>query len=499
MIPQTTSTFQLRDGVAVHRRDPGEGVEIVVDQRLAGDRDHPAIGLDLVALLALAQRAALELAALAHFQQLRRLAELHPVHRLEVGGQHLATEQHEGAWIGIIGLPKGLVGHRRQDLGEVRSRVQGPRGYLIARQAARIHARIPEAFPGQFHERHAAILAGGIFQREQRRAVAVQQRIRHGVAAGDLIIAAAQRDRHLAEGAGFFGLGGNLIEDQTAGLINVGSAFHQILGKAALEVQATGQIVDRGDAIALAFPGAGCDSFGIGCSSGVGFLGLGLGPGFNCGTLRIGCSRFRFGHCGVLDFNRLGWLLCLGFGVARRVIGFVRHRDGSCGWGWDVPAMKDAVVKRGLGAKACGGVRANGHGGHLEGRPVDRTPKLAGRLGFGDLKAVDLVADGDGADMARLDVAPDRLNIGALRNPDLSNATTVFDTGGPRDDRTDHGIQRVDLVHLQKRRARVQTIQPHMGRVEAELLVIGLAEQGGPADPGPSRPDHLDGAGVGIG
>ena len=156
--------LQLGDGVAVHRRDAGEGVEIIIDQRLPGDRDHPAIGLDLVALLALAERAALELAAFADLQQLRGFAELDPVHRLEVGGEHLTAEQHEGAGIGIVGLPQGLVGDRRQDLREVRGRMQRPRRHLVARQAARVDPGIAEAFAGQFHERHAAILAGGIFQ-----------------------------------------------------------------------------------------------------------------------------------------------------------------------------------------------------------------------------------------------------------------------------------------------------------------------------------------------
>ena len=73
-----------------------DSIKIVVDQRLAGDRDHPAIGFDLVALFALTERPALELAALADLQQLRRFAELDPVHCLEIGGEHLAAEQHEG-------------------------------------------------------------------------------------------------------------------------------------------------------------------------------------------------------------------------------------------------------------------------------------------------------------------------------------------------------------------------------------------------------------------
>jgi len=158
--------LQLGDGVAVHRRDAGEGVEIVVDQRLAGDRDHPAIGLDLVALLALAERAALELAALADFQQLRRFAELDPVHRLEVRRQHLAAEQHERAGIGLVGLPQGLVGDRRQNLGEVRSRMQGAGRHLVAREAPRINPGIAEAFAGELQQRHAAVLARGVLQLE---------------------------------------------------------------------------------------------------------------------------------------------------------------------------------------------------------------------------------------------------------------------------------------------------------------------------------------------
>jgi hypothetical protein len=164
--------------------DAGEGVKIVVDQRLAGDRDHPAIGLDLVALLALAERAALELAALADLQQLRGFSELDPVHRLEVGGQHLAAEQHEGAGIGLVGLTQGLVRDGRQDLGEVRGRVQRACRHLVARQAARVHPGIAEALAGQFQQRHAAVLTGGVLQLEQRRAVTVQERVRHGIAAG---------------------------------------------------------------------------------------------------------------------------------------------------------------------------------------------------------------------------------------------------------------------------------------------------------------------------
>jgi len=310
----------------------------------------------------------------------------------------------------------------------------------------------------------------------------VQQRIRHRVAAGDRLIAAAKWDRHLAEGAGFLGFRGNLIEDQTPGLTDIRAAFDQILGKTALEVQATCQIVDCGHAIPLALACAGRDSFGIGCDEGVGLLSLRLGAGFVCGDLCIRRGRFRIGHGGFLGCIGVAGLVS---GHCGRGVGFVRHRDGSCVCGWDVPAVKDASCKVGLGAEACGGVGANGHGGHLEGSPVHRAPKLAGSIGFGDLEAVNLVADGDRTDVSRLNVAPDRFDIGALRNPNLRNAPAVFDARRTRHDRANHSVERVDLMHLQERRARIKPIQPHMGRIEAELFVIRLAEQGRPANARP--------------
>ena len=123
--------FQLGDGVAVHRRDPGEGVEIVVDQHLPGDGDDPAVGFDLIALFALPKRAALELSAFADLQQLRGFAQLYPVHRLEVGGEHLTAEQHEGAGIGLVGLAQRLVGDGGQDFGEVGGGMQRPSRHLV--------------------------------------------------------------------------------------------------------------------------------------------------------------------------------------------------------------------------------------------------------------------------------------------------------------------------------------------------------------------------------
>ena len=79
--------FQGGRGRAKERRHPGEGVEIVIDQHLAGDPDHLAVGLDPVGLLGLADGAALELAGLVHLLELRGFAELQALHRLEVGNR----------------------------------------------------------------------------------------------------------------------------------------------------------------------------------------------------------------------------------------------------------------------------------------------------------------------------------------------------------------------------------------------------------------------------
>ena len=76
------------------------------------------------------------------------------------------------------------MGDGGEDPGEVRGRMQRARRHLVAREAACGYPSIAEAFAGEFQQGHAAVLSGGIFQLEQRRAVAVQERIRHGVAAG---------------------------------------------------------------------------------------------------------------------------------------------------------------------------------------------------------------------------------------------------------------------------------------------------------------------------
>ena len=77
--------FKGGRGRAEERRHPGEGIEIVIDQHLAGDADDLAIGLDAVGLLGFPDGAALELARFIHLLELRGFAQLQALDRLEVG------------------------------------------------------------------------------------------------------------------------------------------------------------------------------------------------------------------------------------------------------------------------------------------------------------------------------------------------------------------------------------------------------------------------------
>ena len=86
-----------------------------------------------------------------------------------------------------------------------------------------------------------------------------------------------------------------------------------------------------------------------------------------------------------------------------------------------------------LGAETGGGVGADRDGGNLERRPVHRPPEFARGLGLRD-QAVDLVADGDRADVPGLDVAPDRFDIGTLADPHQGDAPAVLDPGRARHD-----------------------------------------------------------------
>jgi hypothetical protein len=152
---------------------------------------------------------------------------------------------------------------------------------------------------------------GGVLQLEQRRAVAVQERVGHRVAARDPLVPAAKGDRDMGEGPGLVGLRRDLIEDQPARLVDADAALDQVVGEAAFEMQLAGQIIDGGDAIALGFAGAGgsparrCRRAGV-------FLRLRAGLRRLAGLATFGSGVSSpvsvVGHAGVLGIIRLGRL-----------------------------------------------------------------------------------------------------------------------------------------------------------------------------------------------
>ncbi len=107
------------------------------------------------------------------------------------------------------------------------------------------------------HERHAAILPRRFAQGEERGRVAVQKSVRHGVTTGDAFIAAAERDADLRRNPRLLGIGRDLVEDLAARSIERDAALDEIVGEAALEVQATCKIVDGSDTLALGIARAG--------------------------------------------------------------------------------------------------------------------------------------------------------------------------------------------------------------------------------------------------
>lgn len=127
-------------------------------------------------------------------------------------------------------------------------------------------------------------------------------------------------------------------------------------------------------------------------------------------------------------------------------------------------AREGASVHRGGAARIRSdprtGIRADRHGRNLKRFPIDGAPEFRRAVAFGDLVAVDAVADRDVADDAASDVAEDRLDIGPFAETDRGGALTVGDPGRAVDDHTQHGIQRPGIMRVQERRAAIQAVQP---------------------------------------
>jgi hypothetical protein len=137
--------LQRRRRGAEQRGDPGEGVEVVVDDHLAGDADHLAPGLDAVALLASPMVPRLNSPALVHPLELRRLAELQAVDLLEVGGRGAPGDRREGPRRRLVGRAQGLVGDGGEDRGEVGGGVQRAGRDLVAAESPRRRSPRPRA------------------------------------------------------------------------------------------------------------------------------------------------------------------------------------------------------------------------------------------------------------------------------------------------------------------------------------------------------------------
>ena len=89
---------------------------------------------------------------------------------------------------------------------------------------------------------------------------------------------------------------------------------------------------------------------------------------------------------------------------------------------------------------------------------------------------MDLIANGDGAQMARPHIGPDRLDIVALAEADPSDAATLIDARRPRHDGANDAIERAEIMNLEQRPSGIEPFEPHAARVHAELFVEGLAE-----------------------
>ena len=242
--------LQRRRRGAEQGRHAGEGVEIVVDDHLAGDADHLAPGLDPVALLALADAAALELAALVDLLELRRLAELEAVDLLEVGGTGPPGDRHEGPGCRVIGGAQRLAGDRGQDVREVGGAVQRPGGDLVAAEPPRPLAGGFEQRARHLDQAEAAPLAGRLAQFMAAGIVAVQQRVLDRDASGLDLVQRAGPDV-MRPGLDRAVTLGRLVDQRAPGLVEADAAADQVVGDAGVDAELARRIGDAGNALAL--------------------------------------------------------------------------------------------------------------------------------------------------------------------------------------------------------------------------------------------------------
>ena len=237
--------FQRGRGGAEQRGDARERVEIVVDQHLAGDAHHLAVGLDTVGLLGLSDAAALELAGLVDLLELRGFTELQALHRLEVGDRRPARNRLIGTRSRLIGITERPVGDARQDLREVGAGMERTGGDLIAAQTLHPDALSFEEAAGHFDEAEAPPFARCIIEAELSGLEAVEKSCLDGGAAGFGGIEVT--GTHMRAGLDGSILGCRGIDEEATGLSEAGAALHEIIGNRLVNMKLAGCLVDPGD------------------------------------------------------------------------------------------------------------------------------------------------------------------------------------------------------------------------------------------------------------
>ncbi|MCW5700604.1 MAG: hypothetical protein KIT00_12260 [Rhodospirillales bacterium] len=239
--------FQGRRRGAEQGRDAGESVEIIVDDHLAGDADHLAVGLDPVALLGFTHGAVFELTGLVDLLKLRRFTQLQALDVLEVGGGGAAGDGLEGSGCRLVGIPERLAGDGREDVGEVGGGVQCPCGDLVAGQATDADTFRFQERPGHLDQAVAPPFPGGIAQLVTMGIEPVQQRRLDCVPPRLGLIEPAHPNMRAGVDGAVTVRG--LIDQHASGLVEGDTAANQIVGHRCVNAELAGGIVDGGNAL----------------------------------------------------------------------------------------------------------------------------------------------------------------------------------------------------------------------------------------------------------
>ena len=448
--------LEARRGYAKLKRDPGHGLQIVVDDHLAVDGHDFAEGGERIGLHGIAQRSPVVFTRLVERLQSLQVGHLNAVHRLEVHRRDLAAELGERSRRRQIPFAQGLVG----DVGENRREIG--RGQRAQCDPVGIHAPSPDALylqtlARQLAQPHAHILAAlALFELHRGRIVAVKQVRRHALAhgvgrvTGDGGVAGLIRIRRRLGPPE----GRQALEDADASVGARSATVDQFetepLAKLGLERER--HLADLGDPQALRLDGFVPQFLFI--------------HGRQCHRLHDSRGLFRAGTGTRSDGCILHRLLLLWADCPRRC------RSGCRGF-------NDFVLRPcGRGAHQ-NGAGVGGHHGErdLVRLPIDRRElfsvlALRRRLVLGHNPR----PDRDVADDARLDIGAQRGQLIALAELQGRDRLALLDPRGAGL----HDAQLIanaaeGIVVVDDRRAVVQPVHPDGAGIEAEHQVVGLS------------------------